>query len=155
MKISETIDFFKELIGSSLSNAEMRTCLAFLKVLNNLNDREWTEEDLRKLEGKLKELELDAQTANRKKYLRKKYTALTAFLQKEFSLITQGSYTTMGMVFGMVFGQGLGMAIGVALDPKMGIALGLTMGTGMGMALGIAIGVYREAAAKKEGRVLV
>ena len=67
MKISETIDFFKELIGSSLSNAEMRTCLAFLKVLNNLNDREWTEEDLRKLEGKLKELELDAQTANRKK----------------------------------------------------------------------------------------
>lgn len=154
MKIPQAIDFFENLLRNASSKAETKTCQAFLKVLNNLNAREWSDQDLQKLDGKLLELELNAQTANRKKHLRKQYAALTTFLMKEFSLITTGYYTTQGMIFGMIFGQGLGMAVGVAFDPALGIALGLSIGTGMGMALGIAFGAMKDAEAKKQGREL-
>lgn len=154
MKLSKAIVFFENLIQDSQSKTETKIYQAYLKVFNNLNDREWSDEDLQKLEDKLTELELDAQTANQKKHLRKRYAHLTAFLLKEFSLITTGYYLTRGLIFGMIFGQGLGVAVGAAFGLEMGLALGLSMGTGMGMALGIAFGSIKDAEAKKQGRVL-
>lgn len=145
--------FFDDLLKHTASKSETKTCQAFLKVLNNLSEREWSDQDGQKLESKLTELELDAQTTHRHKHLRKSYAAWTTFLMKEFSLITTGYYTSQGMIFGMIFGQGLGMALGVAFDPASGIALGLSMGTGVGMALGLAFGAMKDAEAKKQGRV--
>ncbi len=154
MKLTQAITFFENIIGTSRNKAEIKITEAFLKVLNNLNSRDFTDEELNKIDEKLTELELDKQHINLKKHLRKMYAKLTNFLLKEFSLITTSYYTTQGLIFGMIFGQGLGIAIGTAISAETGIAIGLSLGTGMGMALGIAFGSLKDAEAKKQGKVL-
>lgn len=154
MKIPHAIAFFENLEKTSTSKAEIKTCQAFHKVLSSLDHRDWSDTERIKIEGKLAELELDVQHINLKKHLRKKYAELTAFLLKEFSLITEGYYMTQGLIFGMIFGQGLGITIGTAFGVEKGLAIGLSLGTGMGMALGIAFGSLKDAEAKKQGRVL-
>ena len=125
-----------------------------MKVLKNLNGREWADDAEEKLSSKLSEMELDNPPGNRKKYLGKKYAEFTAYLMKEFSLITTNYYTTQGMIFGMIFGQGIGLALGTAIAGTTGLALGISLGTGMGMAIGIALGAAKDAEAKKKGKVL-
>ncbi len=154
MKIPEAISYFEGQLENSTSKSESKLYQAFLKVLASLRDRTWSDQDLDQIEAKLAELGADEQATSQKKFLRKKYAELTTFLQKKFSLITTGYYTTQGMIFGMIFGQGLGVAIGTAFGLETGIALGLSLGTGMGMALGIAFGAMKDAEAKKQGRVL-
>ena len=49
---------------------------------------------------------------------------------------------------------GIGLAIGTALKAGTGTAIGMSLGTGVGMVMGISLGAAKDAAAKKEGRVL-
>lgn len=154
MKLPQAISFFENLLKNVSSKSETKIVQAFLKVLNNLNERTWEMHDLAKIEQKIDALKLDAVQVKRNKHLRKKHQEFTTFLKNEFDLITTGYYTTLGMVFGMIFGQGLGLALGVAFAGTTGLAIGLSLGTGMGMGLGIALGAVKEAEAKKQGKVL-
>lgn len=72
---------------------------------------------------------------------RKQLNTITAHLQKEHKLVTEGYYMSNYMTFGI----GLGMVFGLLLMNNL--ALGLSIG----ISLGIGIGAARDADAKKKG----
>jgi hypothetical protein len=125
-----------------------------LNVLNNLAQREFNATEIKLIERQLDGLKELDQGSMKKKHLRKFYNRFTAFLRKEFNLVTPNYYTTLTMVFGMTLGSGIGLALGTALKGGTGTAIGMSLGTGVGMVIGIGIGASKDAQAKKDGRVL-
>ncbi len=154
MTINETIDFFKRLVIETDKKSEIRVYKKFIAVLSDLVNNNLSEIQIQSIEKKLEDLQLNVNQENRKKYFNKKYNELLKFLKDEFSLISEGYYTGIGMIFGMIFGNSLGLTIGIIIGEGNGIAIGLSMGTGIGMTLGMLFGVTKDAEAKKQGRVL-
>lgn len=155
MTIQETIAYLNNLSSKTNSKSEQKTYTCFINLLKAIkNKEELSNEQLQAIEEHLSSLKLKATTANQKKYIYKKLEEFKTYLKNNFSLIVEGHYTTLGMVFGMIFGSGLGLTIGTAFGAGLGISLGLSMGTGLGMALGIFIGAAKDAEAKKQGKQL-
>lgn len=155
MTIQETIAFLNNLLSKTNSKSEQKTYTCFINLLKAVkNKEELNSEQLQAIEEHLGSLELRATTSNQKKYIYKKLEAFKTYLKNNFSLIVEGHYTTLGMVFGMIFGSGLGLTIGTAIGAGIGTSIGLSMGTGLGMTLGIVIGAAKDAEAKKQGRQL-
>ncbi len=154
MTITEALNLFQKLIDQTTNKVESKVYKGFLTVLTSLNNREFSNEDLATIEQKLEDLELTFNPSNKRKYFSGKYNELTTYLNKTFSLVTEGHYMRMGMLYGMMFGPGLGLAIGTAFGP-IGTALGISIGMGFGMSMGIAFGSLKDAEAKKQGNVLI
>lgn len=154
MKITEAIEFFEDLISQTNKKSEIKFYQAFLTVLKNLENRDLTDEQLNQIESKLESLDLKARTINQKKYLKQKLSEFTDFLNKQYSWVPAGHYTSLGIVYGMIFGTGLGLTFGSISGDGKWIAIGMSMGTGMGMALGIAFGSMQDAEVKRQNRVL-
>ncbi|WP_421764798.1 hypothetical protein [Ekhidna sp.] len=155
MKLSEALDFFKDLIEKTNDKSESKVYQGFINILSNLKNRELTEQQLNSIELKLDSLDLLANSENRKKYLKRKLNEFTTYLNKEFSFITEGYYTGIGMVYGMMFGSGMGLVLGTAFGAGIGTAIGLSTGTGIGMVFGMMFGAAKDAEAKKQNRVLI
>ena len=102
------------------------------------------------IEEELKNLQLDADTNNRKKYLRKKLNKFSTFLKDKFSLIPEGHYSQMGLALGMTFGVALGLSIGNSLE----IDNGMTYGLVFGMIFGLAFGKQKDSKAEKQNLVM-
>jgi hypothetical protein len=73
-----------------------------------------------------------------------KINDVTAHLQKQHKLVTEGSYTSIYMCFGMSIGVVFGLTV------FHNIALGIPIG----MCLGLAIGASMDADAKKKGMTI-
>ena len=71
-------------------------------------------------------------------------------MNKDFSLIIEGYYTTIGMAIGPAFG----MLFGVTVLSFIEKSLGMTYGMIGGILLGYIIGRYKDSEAEKENRVL-
>ena len=69
-----------------------------------------------------------------------------AYLKEEFSLISEGYYTAIGMSLGMCFGVAIGTVFGVS---------GNSIGFALGMLIGLAIGRNMDIEAEKQNRVLL
>ena len=154
MKLSEALDFFKNLIEKSNKKSESKIYQGFITILSNLKNRDLTDQQLNSIELELDSLDLSANSENRKKYLRKKYNEFTIYLNTEFSFIVAGHYTSNGMLYGMMLGTGIGIALGTAFGAGTGTAIGLSMGTGIGMVFGMIFGAAKDNEAKKQNRVL-
>ena len=147
MNINEASELLKRLISESYNKSEIKVYQSFLNILSALKNRELTPEEMRFIEEKLDELKLTAYADNRKKYLKRKLNEFKKYLTAEFSLITEGYYTAIGMSLGMTFGVALGQTI---FGADMGIGLGISIG----MLIGLIIGRNLDAKAEKQGRVL-
>jgi len=154
MNINDALAFFQDLLSDADKKSEKQLYKKFLGVLTGLKRRDLTKEQNQLIEECLDGLDLTAHQENKKKYLTKKHSEFAAYLKTTFSWITEGYYTSQGMIFGMIFGNGIGLAFGSAFGNGSGIAIGLSMGTGIGMAIGMMIGAAKDAEAKKMGRVL-
>ncbi len=154
MNINEANDFFKSLITGTDKKSELKVYESFIAILSDLKNKDLTEKQLQSIEEKLDTLKLKANPQNRKKHFKRKYTEFTTYLKDEFSLITEGYYTGIGMVFGMMFGTSLGIVFGTSFEAGTGTAIGLSMGTGIGMTIGMMFGAAKDSEAKKQGRVL-
>lgn len=154
MKLSEASYFFTSLISKTDKKSELRIYKKFANIISDLQTRNFTPEQLKSIEDELESLDLKAKPENRKKHLNRKLSKFSNFLNTEFSLVTEGYYMMLGMVFGMIFGQTIGLSLGIGIGGGSGTAIGLSMGTGFGMAMGIAFGAAKDAAAKKQNRVL-
>jgi len=150
MNINEASDFLKGLISETNKKSEIKIYAEFNKVLSALKNRDLTEEELQSIENKLNDLNLKDNSEKRKKHLKQKFSEFTSYLKKEFSLITEGYYATLGIAFGPGFGMVFGMIILNFLDRS----LGMTYGMIGGMALGLLIGRIMDKDAEKQGRVL-
>jgi len=154
MTLIEAINYFNDLLKQTDKKWEAKMYRGFLDVLSNLKSRGLTEQEVKSIESKLDELDLKSVYKGRKRHLRQKFSKFTTFLKKEFSLVPEGYYTQMGMIFGMIFGNAIGMSIGTAFGGGTGIAIGISMGTGIGMAIGIVYGAAKDKEAKKQDRIL-
>lgn len=146
MTIIEVQKYIKSLEREGLSKAELKVYTKFQEVLLALEQKELSDEQMAGIEEELDRLNLQQDTENKKRYMRKKYNAMNRYLLKELSLVTEGYYTSMGLALGMSFG----VAFGSAFGQSSGIAIGISVG----MVLGLSIGKSMDNKAEKENRVL-
>lgn len=155
MKISEALNFFEILLQNTTKKSESNTYQRFRDILSNLNGRDLDDRQIDSIERKLDTFNLSPGAANNKKFLKQRLTEFIAYLKEEFSFVTPGYYTGIGMIYGVAFGSGIGMALGTPFGGGIGIAVGLSIGTGIGMTFGMVYGAAKDAEAEKQGRVLI
>jgi len=145
MTIIEASSFFEKLLKEANNKREIRVYKSFNTILSNLRNRDLTEDELMSIETELKTFDLKSNPENKRKYFSKKLSDFKAYLKEEFSLITEGYYTALGMSLGMCFGVAIGTSFG---------APSTSIGLAVGMAIGLAIGRNKDLEAEKQNRVL-
>lgn len=145
MNISEAIDFFNLLLKDAKSKRETRAYKRFVSTLTNLKRKDFSTEQILRIEENLHELNLNLPSENKGKYYRKKHNEFLKFLKDKFSLISEGHYTAIGMSLGMCFGVALGTSFN---------STGTSMGLVIGMFIGLAIGRWKDQEAEKNNKVL-
>ncbi len=154
MSINETLDLFKKLLTDTPQKREMRIYKRFIGLLSGLSKMELTEEQQQQVEEYINGLQLEAKSDRKHSYFTKKYTLFTHFLKSEFSFVTEGYYTAIGLSIGLSLGVGLGVSFG-SIGGGTGISIGISMGAGIGMVAGMLVGAALDAEAKKNGKVLI
>lgn len=150
MNINEASDFLKVLMSETKKKSEIKIYKDFLGILSSLTHRGLAEKELQAIDKKLTNLDLKANPEKRKKYLKHRLQEFISYLKKDFSLIIEGYYTTLGMAIG----PGFGMVFGVTFLSFIERSLGMTYGMIGGIILGYIIGRYMDSKAEKENRVL-
>ncbi len=90
-------------------------------------------------------------TADLRKVIKKKQTAILRLIEKELKLVPKNYYRTLWLALGMtVFGIPLGVLTGVLLKKPGLFALGLPIG----VAIGVTVGTTMDKTAAKENRQL-
>lgn len=150
MNINEATDFLKSLLNETDKNSEIKIYEDFIVVLTALRNRNLKEEELQSIENELINLKLKENSARKKKHLSQKFSVFKTYLKNEFSFITKGYYSTLGIVLG----PGLGMVLGILLLSSLERSVGMVYGMIGGFILGQIIGSTLDAKAEKENRVL-
>jgi len=146
MTVAEAIKKINRLRSQTTKKPELKVYNDFIQTLTSLNKRNLSTEDVISIETKLESLNLKTNYENKKKYFKKALNSFKEFLKKEFSLVTKGYYTAIGMSLGMCFGVALGSSIQEAIGTSSGLVFG--------MLIGLCIGKFMDIKAEKEGKVL-
>ncbi|NOQ72530.1 MAG: hypothetical protein GQ574_11040 [Crocinitomix sp.] len=139
MTINEASEFFKKLVNETDKKRKIKVYKNFIGILSNLRSRNLSKDELLMIQNEIELLNLKSKHGNTK------LTAFKTYLNKEFSLITEGHYTTLGISLGMCFGAAIGVAFGGS---------GISIGIAVGMLIGLAIGKTKDMEAEKENRVM-
>lgn len=150
MNINEATDFLKSLLNETNKKSEIKVYTDFLDVLSALRNRNLKEEELQSIENQLKDLKLKEYSTRKKKHISQKLSVFKTFLKKEFSFITKGYYSTLGITLG----PGLGMLVGIIFLSSLERSMGMIYGMIGGFILGQIIGNSLDADAEKENQVL-
>ena len=142
MKLGTAIGLFEDLILETDNRSEIKVYENFIGIISELEDRGLDADELEDIGDNLDTLGLHSVQNNRKKFYRKNLSEFKKYLKDEFSLITEGYYT------------GIGLALGVAFGAVFGSAIGVGNGVAFGMLIGLAIGASKDSEAKKQNRVL-
>lgn len=145
MSIIETSNFFKGLLKETDNKREKRVYNNFIAILSNLEGRDLLDDELMKIQNEIQTLDLKSNPENKRRFFSKKLNAFKSFLKEEFSLISKGYYTAIGMCLGMCFGPAIGASFG---------SLGVSLGVSFGMLIGLVIGSVKDLEAEKQNRVL-
>jgi len=146
MTLNKAYNLFESLASESDKNSEKKVYQEFIQILGSLENRDFSESDIQSIEQKLDALDLNSNSKKSKRYFSKALNKFKEYLKAEFSLITKGHYTALGMALGMCFG----VAAGSLIDRGMGTSLGLAIG----MAIGVVVGRYMDNEANKQGKVI-
>ncbi|MFT4535021.1 MAG: hypothetical protein ACJA1A_001393 [Saprospiraceae bacterium] len=142
MKLYAASDFFENLITETDRKSEIKVYESFIKIISELENRDFEEDELHDIEDNLDVLGLDSDPSNRKKFYRNSLNELKKYLKDEHFLISEGYYKALGIALGLAFGVAFGSAIGVS------------NGLIFGMLIGLAIGASKDSEAEKQNRVL-
>ena len=146
MTTDEANKFLITLKSQTTKKSELKVYDDFIQTLTKLSKRDLSIENIISIESKLDELKLKSNDRNKKKHFRKALNSFKEYLKKEFSLVSKGYYTAIGMSLGMCFGVAFGSAIQQAIGTSSGLIFG--------MLIGLVIGVIMDNKAEKEGIVL-
>jgi len=146
MTTDEAIKFLNTLKSQTTKKFELKIYDDFIHTLNSLRKKKLSTDDLISIETKLDDLNLRSNPENKRKHFKKALQNLKDYLKKEFSLISKGYYTAIGMSLGMCFG----VAFGSAIQNAIGISSGLVLG----MLIGLVIGKIMDDKFEKEDKVL-
>ena len=147
MTLNNAIIFFESLQRETSKKSEIKIYKEFIEILSDLESKDLLDKEIQSIETTLSNLDLTANTGNRKKHIKRKLNDFKNYLKEEFSFITKGYYSMIGLSIGMCFGIALGTSF-------FGAASGVSLGMIFGMAIGLAIGRYKDAEAEKQNRVL-
>jgi len=147
MNIYEASDFLNSLIAETDKKSEIKVYQNFLGILTALKNKELTPGELSSIEGELELLKLKEYPENKKKYLKQKLNEFKKYLKAEFSFISEGYYTAIGLSLGMCFGVAPGISV---FGPESGVGFGISLG----MIIGLIIGRIIDSEAEKQNRVL-
>jgi len=141
MKIEEALKIVISIKNKSEINSFIKIYTQFIQILSDLKSRDLTENQKTLIEVELDEIILKIEASKEKKKLNTAVEEFKKFLNEKLSLISEGHYTSSGMVFGMLAGTLVQMYLGY-----------LSMLAGM--IIGLIIGMLLDAEAQKQGRVL-
>ena len=144
--INDATNFFENLLTQTEKKSEIKLYKNFIGILFDLKNRNLTKEQIRSIEEELELLKLNEIPLNKKKYVTRKLNEFKKYLKEEFSLISEGYYTGIGLALGTSFG----IVIGTMFKETIGVSMGL----GFGMLLGLIIGKTMDLQAEKQNRVL-
>jgi len=146
MMINDATNFFENLLTQTEKKSEIKLYKNFIGILFDLKNRNLIKEQIRSIEEELELLKLNEIPLNKKKYVTRKLNEFKKYLKEEFSLISEGYYTGIGLALGTSFG----IVIGTMFKETIGVSMGL----GFGMLLGLIIGKTMDLQAEKQNRVL-
>ncbi len=146
MTLNKAYDFFESLVSETSKKSEIKVYQEFIQILSGLGKRNLSEREILSIELELDALDLYSNPNNNKKYFNKALSKFKEYLKIEFSLISEGYYTALGMSLGICFG----VAFGSLIDEKLGVSTGLVVG----MVIGLLIGSYLDNQAKAQGKVI-
>ena len=150
MTIHEAYRFFESLKTETTKKSEIKVYGKFLHILNELQSREFSKDEIESIEAGLESLHLKSNPENRKQYFKKSLGKFEKFLMDNFSLTPKGYYTNIGIGLGTTFGILFGIVFLSGLERSLGIALGISTG----MFIGLLIGRSMDAKAISEGKAL-
>ena len=146
MTLEKAYNLFESLVSKTDKKSEKKVYQEFIQILSSLENRDLSESEILSIEQKLDALDLNSERKKSRRYFSKALNQFKEYLKVEFSLITKGHYTALGMALGMCFG----VAAGSLIERGMGTSSGLAIG----MAIGMLIGRYMDNEASKEGKVI-
>jgi len=146
MTTDEAIKLFNTLKSQTTKKSELKVYDDFIQTLTMLSKRDLPTGNLISIETKLNDLKLKSNPENKKKYFRKALNSFKEYLKTEFSLVSKGYYTAIGISLGMCFG----VAFGSVIQESIGTSSSLVFG----MLIGLCIGRIMDVKAEKEGKVL-
>jgi len=150
MTLQEATNFFESLKNETTKESEIKIYTKFLYILNSLQSRELSKDELNSIESKLDSLHLKSYTGNNKKHFNKILKEFKEYLKEKHSLISAGYYTSIGISTGTAFGVVLGVVFGARFERSLGLALGI----GLGLVIGLFIGHRLDLQAKAAGTIL-
>ncbi|MFT6338376.1 MAG: hypothetical protein ACJATI_005149 [Halioglobus sp.] len=142
MKFGTAIGLFDDLKSETDNRSEIKVYENFIGIISELDNKGLDTDELEDIEYNLDTLGLHSIQDNRKKFYKKNLGEFKKYLKDEFSLISEGYYT------------GLGMALGLAFGVAFGSAIGASNGLIFVMLIGLVIGASMDSEAKKQNRVL-
>ena len=149
MTIREGCNFFESLKTETTTKSEIRVYNRFIEILEKLENREFTTDEIQSIAIELDSLKLKSNPQNRKKFFKKASSKFETYLKDTFTLTNKGYYTQLYSGLGLSFGIMFGVAILSHLD-SLGISLGLIGG----MIVGSIIGRRKDAEVKAAGNML-
>lgn len=150
MTLQEAHHFFESLKSETTNKSEVRMYDKFLHILSELNNKEFSTDEIQSIEKELDGLNLKVTLERKGKYFTNALRKFEKYLKSTFSLTTKSHYAQLGIVFGSAFGILFGVVFLSDLERSLGISLSLSMG----MLVGFFIGKTMDAKALAEGRVL-
>lgn len=150
MTLQEANNFFESLKIETNKKSEIKIYDKFLHILNELKNRELSDDEIQSIEVELDVLNLEANQKNNKKRFNKKLKEFQEYLKEKHSLVLAGYYEKLGTSYGILFGVVVGVVFGERFEKSLGISLGISLG----MIIGFGIGRYLDSQALAQGNVL-
>lgn len=150
MKLRNAIHFFEIALSETSQKGEIKVYGQFLQILNGLNNRDFSENEILSIEVELDLLQLESNPRNRKRFFKKALNAFETYLNETYLLTVKGYYSGLGMALGVTFGMLFGLIVLSGFERS----LGMVMGSFGGIILGSIIGRNMDAKVLKEGRAL-
>ena len=146
MSLDKTISFLESIQRNSRKKSDIKLYQSFKVLLIDLKTKNLSSNEFDAIANELEKLQLNINSENRKKHIRKAFRSFKKYLKEVFSLIPEGYYTGIGM--------SLGISIGIAIGTAIGGSTGTAIGISIGMVIGMALGKNQDLKAEKENRVL-
>ena len=149
MTLKNTLNIFESLKTETTKKSEIRIYDKFIHTLTELENREFSKEEIQSIETELDSLQLESNPENRKKFFNKTLSKFEKYLNDTFDLTSKDYYTRLYGGLGLAFG----IMFGVAILSNFG-SLGISLGLIGGMVVGSIMGRNKDAEAKAAGNML-
>ena len=147
MTIQQAIEILPDSKRKTINKSETKIYNKFIGVLSNLKKREFSQIQINLIENELEKHFNLENVSSKKKHFRKALNQFTAYLKKEFSLILESHYTSLGIGLGICFGLAFGT---IFFEEQNKNSIGMCIG----MFVGFLIGKYLDGEAEKQNQVL-